>query len=129
MSVNLTGIWHGSYRDSNVDCGFVAALLHSGSALHGTIHDDYAVWNLALNATVSGAVDGGLVAFTKTYDGSNGWSHTVRYQGEVVDDGSEIRGTWSIPPSWDALGGTGAFLMIRRRNVANANEPVTEAVE
>jgi hypothetical protein len=44
----------------------------------------------------------------KTYDGSGGWSHAVRYAGVLTDDHSEIEGTWTLPGGW-----SGRFLMVR----------------
>jgi hypothetical protein len=41
------------------------------------------------------AVDGS-VTFTKTYDGTGGVSHSVRYEGRINAEGDTITGVWRI---------------------------------
>lgn len=110
---NLTGIWQGlySYPGGLAPVSFTAAMLESGSWLSGSIHEvaqeeDGAA--VEVQATLLGGRTGQDVHFTKTYDGTNAWSHAVAYVGLLNDDATEIEGRWSIPGIW-----SGKFLMIR----------------
>ena len=110
---NLTGIWQGlySYPRAFEPVGFTATLLESGSWLSGSIHEMAREEDGApveVYATLLGGRTGQDVHFTKTYDGANGWSHAVAYQGLLSDDATEIEGRWSVPGVW-----SGKFLMIR----------------
>ncbi|MFT4253336.1 MAG: hypothetical protein QM608_12700 [Caulobacter sp.] len=111
-NANLTGVWQGlySYPGAHAPVAFTATVLESGSWVSGSVHevayDEYGVAEVF--ATLLGKRDGAAVTFTKTYDGSAGWSHDVFYAGTVSDDGTEIEGTWTIPGEW-----SGKFLMIR----------------
>lgn len=51
-----------------------------------------------LRASIVGSIDGHVVAFTKTYDGSGGQSHSVSYRGTLIRDGKDMFmfGTWHI---------------------------------
>ena len=49
-----------------------------------------------LFATLVGRVEGDTVAFTKTYDGTAGVSHSVRYHGLLSRDLHRIDGNWRI---------------------------------
>lgn len=122
---NLTGVWHGlySYPAYREPVYFVATLIHSGTALSGTIHESEKGVNgtpLTLYASVWGAMAGTAVDFTKTYDGSGGWSHSVEYSGHLNGDATEIEGAWSFPSAW-----SGRFLMIRS---SHASETVARRV-
>lgn len=115
QSRNLTGVWHGlfTYPDGfPEDPGsFVATLLELGPSLSGTtheegIHHDGTVGTLF--AMIDGEREGTAVYFDKTYDGTGGWDHLVRYQGALNADWTEIEGRWAVPGVW-----SGRFLMIR----------------
>jgi hypothetical protein len=110
---NLTGIWQGLYHYPSADApvSFTATLIESGAWLSGSIHetaqDEWGDWREVF-ATLLGKRGGQAVSFTKTYDGTNGWTHAVAYEGVLSDDATEIAGQWSIPKVW-----SGKFLMIR----------------
>ncbi len=110
---NLTGIWQGlySYPQALAPVGFTATLLESGSWLSGSIHEiaqEHGGVDVEVYATLLGTRRGQDVDFTKTYDGTRGWTHTVSYAGLLSDDATEIEGTWLVPGVW-----AGKFLMIR----------------
>ena len=109
---NLTGIWQGlySYPRALAPVSFTATLLESGAWLSGSIHELAQKHGGELTeafATLLGGRDGQAVQFIKTYDGSNGWSHSLAYEGGLNDDATEIEGRW-IGADW-----SGKFLMIR----------------
>ena len=118
---NLTGVWHGlySYFLYEQPVYFVATLIDGGSFFSGTTHESETAETgspLTLFATVEGTCADDDVIFTKTYDGSNGWTHSVAYVGRLSPDGCEIEGRWTIGRKSE-----GRFLMIR-------NSGVTESV-
>jgi hypothetical protein len=112
-SSNLTGIWQGLYQYPSADApvSFTATLIESGAWLSGSIHetaqDERGDWREVF-ATLLGGRGGQAVNFTKTYDGTNGWTHSVAYEGVLSEDSTEIAGQWFIPGVW-----AGKFLMIR----------------
>ncbi|MBC6982129.1 hypothetical protein [Caulobacter sp. 17J80-11] len=123
----LTGVWNGrySYDGPYAPGDFVAVLFETGGHVGGTTHEpDWtgATADRLLYATVEGARQGADVRFVKTYDGSGGQTHTVRYTGVLSACGAEIEGAWSIPGAC-----SGRFLMIRPAGPAMAVE--REAVE
>ena len=110
---NLTGIWQGlySYPQALAPVGFTATLLESGSWLSGSVHEvaqDEHGADVEVCATLLGTRKDQDIDFTKTYDGTNGWTHAVFYRGLLSDDATEIEGTWLVPGAW-----AGKFLMIR----------------
>jgi hypothetical protein len=112
-SIDLTGVWHGLYAYPRFASPvyFVATLIGGGSFVSGTTHE--AVTGsmgapLTLFATLDGGRSGSAVDFTKLYDGTGGWSHSVAYEGLLNDAGDEIDGTWRLRADW-----SGRFLMIR----------------
>jgi hypothetical protein len=112
---SLTGVWHGLYQypGHREPVYFVATLINAGSFLSGTTHESEVGESgapLTLFASVEGSRSGDGVDFTKTYDGSGGWSHSVAYDGRLNGDISEIEGMWRI--GTEAFG---RFLMIRSR--------------
>ncbi len=120
-SENLTGVWHGlySYELYHEPVYFVATLIDTGSFISGTTHESEVGATgapLTLFATLEGTSAEGDVVFTKTYDGSNGWTHSVAYVGRLSTDACEIEGRWTIGRKSE-----GRFLMIR-------NSGVTESV-
>lgn len=110
---SLTGVWHGlyTYASQPEPVYFVATLIHSGTSLTGTTHESERGETgapLTLFAMIDGSVAGASVAFTKTYDGSGGWAHSVAYEGELNGERTEIEGRWTIADK-----AFGRFLMIR----------------
>lgn len=59
---------------------------------------------VTLHGTIDGTIDGDIIAWTKTYDGTAGVSHSVRYEGRLDSTGRRIEGRWTI-----AGGGSGTF--------------------
>lgn len=113
-SENLTGVWHGQfdYPVAHPAGPFTATLLELGAHLSGSVHEPDDGTDAApggtLFALIEGRRSGSRVSFVKTYDGSGGRSHSVRYEGVLSPDGSEIEGRWTISAGW-----SGKFLMIR----------------
>jgi hypothetical protein len=113
IGLSLTGLWNGlySYPRLYAPTSFVAILVQSGGCFSGTTHEPCAIEQIpggVLYATLQGQRDGALVAFVKTYDGTGGWSHSVRYEGTLSGDGTEIEGRWRVSGVW-----SGKFLMVR----------------
>lgn len=122
---SLTGIWHGlyTYASQPEPVYFVATLIHSGSLLMGTTHESAegrAGAPLTLFAAIDGNADHDIITFTKTYDGSSGWNHTVGYEGLLNGERSEIEGSWVIAPGNGQMGARGRFLMIRSSGASEA---------
>lgn len=110
---NLTAVWQGLYNYPQVlePVYFVATLVSFGQSFSGTTHEALEGRRgapLQLFASVDGSVAGQDVSFTKIYDGTANWNHSVNYDGTLSADGTEIEGTWSIRNEW-----SGTFLMIR----------------
>jgi hypothetical protein len=119
---SLTGVWHGLYSyPLELEPGaFVATQNQSGAHVGGAVHETVAVFGgppETLFAHVDGSREGSALSFTKTYDGSGGWDHSVFYQGLLSGEGDEIEGRWTVPGQW-----SGRFLMVRasRRTEAEA---------
>jgi len=107
---SLTGMWNGlySYPRALPPVSFTAILIESGASISGTTHepgDSIGVGGTAY-ATVFGRRTASTVDFTKVYD--SGSAHSVRYDGRINEDATEIEGRWQIPGVW-----SGKFLMIR----------------
>ncbi|RDJ25049.1 hypothetical protein DWF00_17765 [Bosea caraganae] len=120
-SSNLTGVWHGlyTYQAAREPIYFMATLIESGAWLTGSTHESEVGLSgapLTLFAMLEGTRDEASVRFTKTYDGTGGWSHSVVYDGALSADATEIEGRWTIRRE-----ASGRFLMIRS---AGANESV-----
>jgi hypothetical protein len=110
---DLTGVWHGlySYPAYLEPVYFVATLIGSGAGFSGTTHEAATGRTgapLTLYAALSGSLAHPTVAFIKTYDGTGGWRHSVKYAGEIDGDATEIEGRWIISAAW-----SGRFLMLR----------------
>jgi hypothetical protein len=111
--LSLTGLWNGlfSYPRRYDSTQFVAILIQSGTSFSGTTHEPCVSRQIAggvMYATLQGQRNGTAVTFIKTYDGTGGWTHSVKYEGTLSDDGTEIEGRWRIPRVW-----SGKFLMVR----------------
>lgn len=102
----------------------MADLLDAGGLITGTITETPRLVpdTPPLCAGVVGDRSGYKVSFLKRYDGTAGWSHTVKYRGRLSSDGSEIGGSWSID------GTQGSFLMVRSVAEDEAAEATAEAV-
>lgn len=116
----LTGVWHGlySYPRYYEPVYFVATLVSFGKGFSGTTHEALVGAHgapLEAFATIDGACEGHAVSFLKSYDGSGGMRHCVKYAGTLHPDENEIDGAWSIAASW-----SGRFLMIRHRGASEA---------
>jgi hypothetical protein len=116
----LTGVWHGlyTYASQPEPIYFVATLIESGSSLTGSTHESAIGEHgapLTLIAALSGSRHGQAILFTKTYDGSGGWTHTVAYDGTLNADRTEIEGRWTI-----GIEASGRFLMIRSSGTTEA---------
>lgn len=124
---NLTGVWHGlyTYPTQHMPVYFVATLIDSGHHISGMTHEsEIGAFGapLTLHAAIAGARHAMTVSFTKSYDGSGGWDHSVAYEGSVNGEWTEIEGRWTI-----GIRAAGKFLMIRSRGVTES--VVREAFE
>jgi len=116
---NLGGAWNGLYFYPSVPepVTFVALLIDLGSGFSGSIHEYEGIISeqrILLYAAVDGERDGARVSFLKTYDGTGGWRHSVRYAGTLNGDATEIAGWWHIGAS------SGRFIMTRAGAVEEA---------
>lgn len=110
-SNSLTGVWQGRYTYARHlgPVSFVATLIESGKAIHGTTHEPGAAVSAngaVAYALISGVRDGSHVTFTKHYE--NGHDKPIHYDGSLNSDATEIAGEWRIPGI-----ANGAFIMIR----------------
>jgi hypothetical protein len=126
---SLTGVWHGLYSyDVAMDpVYFVATLMCGASWISGTSHEaahGEEGLPLTLFASLVGNHADTQIEFTKTYDGTGGWSHSVAYSGTLSPDAAEIEGTWATPDENGQMF-TGRFLMIRS---SGASETVVRKV-
>jgi hypothetical protein len=121
---DLTGVWYGRYSADHgeEDNGFIALLEETGGTVTGTITEPDEESGSIRRATLTGQRDGASLRFTKQYDGSGGWTHSVRYSGMVDADGTLVMGSWIV------FGLTGAFDMTREKFDAEALEDEQEEV-
>lgn len=113
LSSSLTGVWQGlyTYPSRNQRVLFGATLIETASWVTGSTHEPCTSGEQVgetLYATLLGRRQGSIVAFTKTYDGSNPRYRVVEYEGTLSVDGAEIEGRWATSSAW-----SGKFLMIR----------------
>ena len=113
---SLTGVWQGTYTYSSglKPEPFIATLIEAGHSLSGSTHEPGAHRDgrpVTLYASLVGARSGSFASFTKTYDGTGGWDHSIEYSGTVNGDATEIEGEWTFPGQW-----AGRFLMVRQGN-------------
>ena len=122
----LSGVWNGLYSYSNAaqpESNFTAVLFDTAGQLSGTIHETMMLTggrSTEASAFVDGTASATHVVFQKTYDGTNGQTHTVSYDGTLSADAGEIDGTWQVRTAWGLL--TGRFLMIRARRAGQSSE-------
>ena len=106
-----SGVWVGKYRyaEGAVDQAgnarepvqFRMFIVHNGDGLWGYVHEPKTFGegdSPGLHAVLDGRFDPQTkkVSFTKTYDGTGGVRHAVKYEGRVGDDDA-MKGTWEIP--------------------------------
>ena len=103
--------WQGVYAgEGNAPTTFTATLSISGNRVAGTMVEPNTFGEqdvVFLLSDVAGTVNGERVVFIKTYDGSGGVSHSVRYEGVLSSNGRRIAGSWSLD------GARGTFEMVR----------------
>jgi hypothetical protein len=117
-TTNLTGIWHGlySYPVESAPVYFVSTIISAGGYVSGSTHEAVKGSRgapLTVFAALDGSRQGHSIEFIKAYDGTGGWKHTVRYEGTLNDDATEIEGFWTLSSGW-----IGRFLMIRSRGMS-----------
>lgn len=121
MTDNLTGVWDGTYVQSQVGMvTFLATLIDSGGALGGNVTEPCVRPGCLVggthNASIAGHRSGSAVSFVKRYEPSGCGYDTVFYEGMVNAEATEIDGSWRLPGT--ALSGT--FLMVRSTKTAEA---------
>ncbi len=99
-TADLTGEWEGIYRYSNQDSKPVRfqldlkdrhGRLTGHTSEHNTFGDPSAPF---LHANIMGSVEDDRVYFKKTYDGTGGQHHSIKYEGALYEDISTIKGAW-----------------------------------
>ena len=104
LPASMTGVWVGTYSYSNGSkVGFSFAF---DSQCRGRSEEvntfgrkDAPKLFANLRCDATRLRPGQTVNITKTYDGTGGVSHSVRYSGVVSADGNEISGQWAIGPT------------------------------
>jgi len=97
----ISGGWHGLYLypDGRPGVSFLFELAETNSRVTGRIAEinTFGDRNVPfLFADVIGDRSGNLIVFSKTYDGTGGPHHTVKYTGTIDPNGAIISGTWSV---------------------------------
>ena len=120
MTDNLTGVWDGTFVQSQVGMvTFLATLIDSGGALGGSTTEPCTMPGCPIsthNASIAGHRSGSAVAFVKRYEPPGYGYGTVSYEGSVNAEATEIDGRWGLPGTM--LSGT--FLMVRSTRPAEA---------
>ena len=119
MTDNLTGVWDGTYVQSQIGIvTFLATLIDSGGALGGNVTEPCILPSCLVggthNASIVGHRSGSAVSFIKRYEPSGCGYDTVFYEGVVNADATEIDGRWRLP------GLSGTFLMVRSTKPAQS---------
>ena len=117
-SRSLTGVWDGlySYPVGGLPAvTFTATLIEAAGLLSGSVHEQCIMKGDTVLFSVSGGRQNSAVSFVKTYQGTDRRYGTIRYDGSVNGDATEIEGRWTIPGDW-----SGRFLMIRSGNQPRA---------
>jgi hypothetical protein len=126
---NLTGIWDGMFsHPRHGPVMFMATLIESGSSLSGSITEPCMVATCQISthhATLTGNRNGSAVSFVKQYDPPGFGYNTVRYEGAVNGDATEIDGRWTLPRSQLS----GQFLMVRSGRSKQAAKTKKQAAE
>src|SRR5688572_25669857 len=118
--LNLTGVWHGlySYPVAMPSVSFVATLSDQGGWFDGTTEEIGGVGDAVgrtLTASLQGRRSGHSITMLKIYHRASVHYDSVRYTGDLKEDGSEIHGTWQVSGTW-----SGTFLMMRARTTETA---------
>jgi hypothetical protein len=97
MTDNLTGVWDGTYVQSQIGIvTFLATLIDSGGALGGNVTEPCILPSCLVggthNASIVGHRSGSAVSFIKRYEPSGCGYDTVFYEGVVNADATEIDG-------------------------------------
>ena len=111
---DMSAEWAGAYgyEDGRAAVFFSLDVSQNGRTIKGYIKEVQTFGSQtgdnSLRANIAGTIDGHVVKFTKTYDGSGGQSHSVSYNGTLVRDGDQLFmfGTWHIGSdvgSWFAV--------------------------
>ncbi|HEX7776456.1 MAG TPA: hypothetical protein VF449_08000 [Parvibaculum sp.] len=96
--------WKGQYgyNDARAPVPFSWSLSIAGDKLKGKSSEPATFGDgsvSTLTGNLAGTIAGTHVSIIKTYDGSGGVGHSVRYSGDVSADGREITGNWQIDQS------------------------------
>ena len=118
--LNLTGVWRGlySYPVAMPSVSFVATLSDQGGWFDGTTEEIGSVGDTVgrrLTASLQGRRSGRSITMLKIYHCASVHYDSVRYAGDLNEDGSEINGTWHASGTW-----SGTFLMVRSRTAETA---------
>ena len=121
MTDNLTGVWDGTYIQSQVGMvTFLATLIDSGGALGGNVTEPCARPGCLVggthNASIDGSSIGSAVSFVKRYEPSGCGYDAVFYEGLVNSEATEIDGRWRLP----GIPLSGTFLMVRSTRPAQS---------
>jgi uncharacterized caspase-like protein len=120
----LSGKWSGMYfypNDVQAAVDFEMKVVHAaGDRLTATVKEPNTFGpNPAqephLYAKCKGTFDGAArrLTWTKTYDGTDGISHSVEYTGDLSEDGKSVEGTWTIKDENGNEGFSGKFTLKR----------------
>lgn len=104
-AAELTGVWKGRYfygpKSKLESVPFEIRMRQSGEKITGLVIEPNTFGDSSakeLRASLQGNLDkNGELNFIKTYDGSGGASHSVRYKGKLEE--SSVKGTWHIGKS------------------------------
>ena len=101
MSINLSGLWLGSFSypaGQGPLTPFLASIEDHDGSLGGSVVEPNMIGSASeqLQAFVSGSRSGTAVDFTKMYDGESDAAHAVDYVGQLSFDGNSITGVWSL---------------------------------
>jgi hypothetical protein len=103
-AAGMANDWVGAYgyEDGREAVYFNMSISRNGNVLTGHIVETQTFGSPSpdgtLKASIKGSINGHVVTFTKTYDGSGGQTHSVTYRGTLVSDGNSsfMFGTWHI---------------------------------
>jgi hypothetical protein len=103
-AADVAGEWIGAYgyEDGRAAVPFVLTVSQNGKIITGHITEVQTFGDRSvsgkLGANIVGSVDGHVVAFTKTYDGTGGQIHSINYRGTLVVENNTMFmfGTWRL---------------------------------
>lgn len=124
--VDVSGMWLGTYWQSDQPTRFEATLVQGGNVLSGRILDD----SYLGEAQLAGEVTGRRVAFTKRYLTTSPTS--IHYSGTVSEDGNHMQGQWSIDRfdagPWEAYRGEDTLAASLQSALEKQTAPAVPAV-